>query len=490
LIMHWDATKWQITDSPNTALDRNNYLGDVKCVSTSDCWAIGSSTNTIGVAAQALSMHWDGATWSVVSPSPVDTSQAAETSFEGIACISSTDCWAVGFSLANDYQGLIEHWNGNSWTIVPTPPQEKSILYGVTCTGTADCTAVGVQWTTALTGSGLYQTLIEHWDGTSWSVATSPNTAVDQDNILSAVACANASDCWAVGSFNNYSQALVEHFDGTMWSIVAVPQANEILNAVTCLNANDCWAAGPYYTPSPPAQTLLMHWDGAAWTTIGTPNTNATESNTLSGIACSGSSDCWAIGRYSGKNSSQTLTLHYAPVPLAPTSVVSRKVHGSAGPFDVDLPLTGSPGIECRSGGANGDYTLVFTFANPLANIAGASVASGTASVSTAGIDPNDAHNYIVNLTGVANARVITVDLSNVTDSTGSFGDVVSVSMGVLVGDTTGNGAVNSSDIAQTQSQSGQAVTSSNFREDVTANGTINSSDIALVQSKSGTALP
>jgi hypothetical protein len=62
--------------------------------------------------------------------------------------------------------------------------------------------------------------------------------------------------------------------------------------------------------------------------------------------------------------------------------------------------------------------------------------------------------------------------------------------MSVLTGDTTGNGRVNSSDISQTQSQSGQPVSLSNFREDVTANGFINSSDIALVQSFSGTALP
>jgi len=61
--------------------------------------------------------------------------------------------------------------------------------------------------------------------------------------------------------------------------------------------------------------------------------------------------------------------------------------------------------------------------------------------------------------------------------------------MSVLSVDTTRNGAVNSSDIAQTQSQSGQLVTSTNFREDVTANGLIDSSDIALVQSKSGIAL-
>jgi hypothetical protein len=62
--------------------------------------------------------------------------------------------------------------------------------------------------------------------------------------------------------------------------------------------------------------------------------------------------------------------------------------------------------------------------------------------------------------------------------------------MGVLAGDTTANGSVNSSDVAQTQSQSGQPVTSNNFREDVTINGAINSSDVSFVQSKSGTALP
>jgi len=60
----------------------------------------------------------------------------------------------------------------------------------------------------------------------------------------------------------------------------------------------------------------------------------------------------------------------------------------------------------------------------------------------------------------------------------------------VLAGDTTANRIVNSSDIAQTQSQSGQPVTASNFREDVTVNGEINSSDISFVQANSGTALP
>jgi hypothetical protein len=175
------------------------------------------------------------------------------------------------------------------------------------------------------------------------------------------------------------------------------------------------------------------------------------------------------------------------PSPVTLVSAVSRKTHGAAGTFDVDLPLTGTPGIECRSGGANSDYTLVFRFANGLTNVDSAEVSSG--SVATAQIDNNDPHNFIVNLTGVADAQTITVRLNNAADSAGNFSSRVSAPMSILIGDTTGNGEVNSSDVAQTQSQSGQPVTSANFREDVTANGLINSSDLALVQSKSGTGL-
>jgi len=168
------------------------------------------------------------------------------------------------------------------------------------------------------------------------------------------------------------------------------------------------------------------------------------------------------------------------------TGAVSRKMHGATA---FDLPLRGASGIECRSGGANGNFTIVFQFAFPLSSVASATVTSGTASVSSSTIG-SDPHEYIVNLTGVTNAQHVTVTLNNVTDVAGNTSGSVLATMGMLLGDTTGNGAVNSSDVAQTQSQSGQAVTSANYREDVTVSGAINSSDIALVQSQSGTALP
>jgi hypothetical protein len=174
------------------------------------------------------------------------------------------------------------------------------------------------------------------------------------------------------------------------------------------------------------------------------------------------------------------------PVPsLTPTSVVSRKTHGGAGTFDINLPLTGNVGVECRSGGATNDYQMVISFATPV-TVGGASVTSGTGSVSS--FSGSGTSQITVNLTGVTNVQRITVTLSNVNDGT-HMGNVP-VSMGVLVGDVNGNAVVNSSDVSLTKAQVGQPVSGSNFREDVNANGLINSVDVALVKSKVGTALP
>jgi hypothetical protein len=188
------------------------------------------------------------------------------------------------------------------------------------------------------------------------------------------------------------------------------------------------------------------------------------------------------------------------PGPPPPVSVVSRMTHGTAGTFDINLPLpagTTPRAVEPRSSGSLGvgNYTLVFTFPNILTSVASASVTahdptSGTGTVSTSMIDTGDAHNYIVNLTNVSNAQYITVTLNNVVDAAGNSGNVLSPQLGILIGDTNKDGFVNSADISQTKSQSGQLVGASNFREDLNADGFLNSADISLVKSKSGTALP
>jgi glucose/arabinose dehydrogenase len=169
-------------------------------------------------------------------------------------------------------------------------------------------------------------------------------------------------------------------------------------------------------------------------------------------------------------------------------SAASRKTHGST-PFEINLPLTGTRGIECR-GGTNGSYTMIFKFAVPVSSVSNASVTTGVGSVSSRMTDSSNTRQYIVNLTGVTNAQYLTVTLSNVIDVAGNVISAVSAPMGVLQGDTNADGFVDSADISQTKSESGNAVTPLNFREDLNLDQFIDSGDISFVKAMSGTALP
>jgi hypothetical protein len=169
--------------------------------------------------------------------------------------------------------------------------------------------------------------------------------------------------------------------------------------------------------------------------------------------------------------------------PVQAVKAVSRKTHG-ANTYDIDLPFSGTPGVEPRQTG--GTHKIVFTFPAPV-TVSGASVTSGTAT-SSGPVLSNGGTEVTVDVTGVANVQRITVTLLGVSDGTNT--NDVAVRMGLLAGDTNGNGSVTTSDIGQVKSQSGQPVTASNFRQDLNANGAITTSDIGLVKSLSGTSLP
>jgi hypothetical protein len=169
-----------------------------------------------------------------------------------------------------------------------------------------------------------------------------------------------------------------------------------------------------------------------------------------------------------------------AAVP-ALTSAVSRLTHTGVGDFDVPLPSSSPAAVEDRSSGGN--YSIVLTFTNGPITSGTAMVTAGTG---TAGAPTFSGNTMTVPLTGVANAQTLTLTVNNVNGLLPS----ASVSIGFLIGDTGGNGSVNAADIGQTKAQSGNAVTSSNFREDVNHDGTINASDVGLVKSRSGTSIP
>ena len=181
---------------------------------------------------------------------------------------------------------------------------------------------------------------------------------------------------------------------------------------------------------------------------------------------------------------------------LIPTNAASRKPHGTSpgnGTFDVNLPLTGSSGVECRTTGGTNDHTMIVAFSGNV-TVTGnpqAQVTMGTGCVGSAGTcDPNgtvttSANVVTVPLTNVANAQTINVTLNGVS----GIGNVV-IPMRLLNGDVNGNGAVNAGDVAKAKLQVGQLIDASNFRSDVNANNTINASDVSLVKARSGTAIP
>ena len=183
-------------------------------------------------------------------------------------------------------------------------------------------------------------------------------------------------------------------------------------------------------------------------------------------------------------NGTYSIVSNASCAPVAQlVSAVSRKVHGTAGTFDIRLVPTGpDDGIECRSGGVNGAYQVVMVLASPVTFSSATTSAGSVASTST------NANIVTVNLTGVPNAQTVTVTLVNATS--GGAPTNITVPMNVLLGDTTANRAVNSSDVSEAKAKSGDVTDAENFRDDVTANGVINSSDVSLIKSKSGTSLP
>ncbi len=143
------------------------------------------------------------------------------------------------------------------------------------------------------------------------------------------------------------------------------------------------------------------------------------------------------------------------------------------------MPLTGTPGVEDR---LSSTYSIVLTFNNGPITSGTATVTAGTG---TAGSPTFSGNTMTVPLTGVSNAQTLTLTVNNVN----GLLPTASVNLSFLIGDTTADGTVNAGDIGQTKSQSGNAVTASNFREDVTVDGSINAGDIGLVKSESGTGL-
>jgi len=239
-----------------------------------------------------------GADWTLIN-SPNANDQANE--LRGVSAAADNDAWAVGTVYADNTftksRTLIEHWDGTRWSVVKSPNINASIniLEAVAAVTANDVWAVGI----GITGFSTTP-LIEHWNGIAWSIVANRGTTVGG---LGGVAVVSANDVWAVGTgrAGDEDSTLILHWNGAAWSHVPSPnvgpEVDNGLAAVTAIASDDVWAVGTQQPTSLTApHTLTLHWDGIAWSIVPSANTRQTSGNHLLAVAAVASDDVWATG--------------------------------------------------------------------------------------------------------------------------------------------------------------------------------------------------
>jgi hypothetical protein len=258
VILHLSDGSWQQQASPSPG--NNNTLAAVAATSAANAWAVGNYQNYGDpyFPQSAEILQWNGTAWSeVTTPQPGGSS--GQTELAGVAATSAANAWAVGsWDKHSPHRTFIVHWNGTSWSQVPSPdpggPHYESRLTAVSVVSATDAWAVG--WYRQ--PPRYRRTLILHWNGVSWTQVPSPDGPT-RDGLLFGVAFTSARNGWAIGhSIFGSAPPLILHWNGSTWSIMRVPAAGE-LNAITATSARNAWAVG---------SGVILHWNGTAWSVV------------------------------------------------------------------------------------------------------------------------------------------------------------------------------------------------------------------------------
>jgi hypothetical protein len=298
-----------------------SQLNGVFCTSPDDCWAVGFRQIS-SFALVNLVQHWTGGKWfNVKVPSPGGTKDGDFSELYAVRCTSASNCWSVGY-YENGEVDLTQalHWNGLKWTSFRTPNPggtktsgEYSQLSDVACTSANSCWAAG-QYGDFGISSQSYN-LAVYWNGRKWSKVTTPEpggTSSGDQNYLNAIRCASAKDCWAAGAYGDQLIVIDEmlHWNGKKWSVTDAPDPNPLLpgaydalSGLSCTSTTDCWAVGTYGGSGVSGYFLneALHWNGHAWSLVTTPNPDGMSTgalNELDSVNCSAASNCWTVGQF------------------------------------------------------------------------------------------------------------------------------------------------------------------------------------------------
>ena len=319
LIEHWNGNDWKTVPSPNPGSTANckgfntgNVLNSVTVISPTDAWAVGLMFNC-GSLIKPLALHWDGLRWRKVKTPVLNTNDNA--ALNSVAAFASNDVYAVGYQPAPNgaVLTLIEHWDGSSWKVVPSPNANATgnVLSSVSGKSSTDIWAVG----DIVSPNNPVLTLVEHFDGAHWSVVPSPNplpTGSLNQNVLTSVQANSAADVTAAGFVLNSGQqtvtTLIEHWDGMLWKVIPSPNKSTVagsintLRSVTGTAGTNLYAAGFFANAQTGGQqrTLVEHFDGQNWSIIATPTKGVAQQ--LQGIfSPTNSTSIWTVGAFSSE---------------------------------------------------------------------------------------------------------------------------------------------------------------------------------------------
>ena len=288
------AGTWQVDSSPNPAGSTFSQLNATFAASPTQAWAVGQTrVAASGDGFETLIEQWNGSTWSVVPGAPAS---ASASSLNGISGTGPSDIWAVG---QNSSTSFIEHWNGQSWSQVASPASDPpdGQLNAVSADSPTDAWAGGSAMNVNNTG---VTPLIEHWNGTQWSV--SPG-AINGGQILS-IAAISPADVWALAAAGKGNPAVIEHWNGSTWSIVSLPVSGT-LHGLSAVSANDVWAVGN--------GGLILNWNGTQWSQVTNP---AGQGASLAAVTALSANDAWAISE-NGSVTEQWNGTQWTAVPPA-----------------------------------------------------------------------------------------------------------------------------------------------------------------------------
>lgn len=292
----WDGHKWAVEPSPNISTD-NNGFDDMTCASATFCEGVGSYVDSSVPYLHTLVENWNGSTWTIQPSANHDPYASILT---GASCISATSCEAVGwwYNAAGTRQTLAESWDGHSWTLQPAPNQGSadSFLLTPSCASATSCEAVGDYYN----ASGIEQTLAEFWNGRTWTIQPSPDPGTGLNN-FQYLSCASASVCEVVGWYANGTgpgQSLIEGWDGRTWTVQPSPNEGtswNVMGAISCPSTKSCVAVGEYINGA--WQNESWSWNGHKWTVQLVPNVG-TGSNYIDAVSCVSATSCGATGWY------------------------------------------------------------------------------------------------------------------------------------------------------------------------------------------------